>query len=217
MYERLREADESSDTTDPEARAGLALDEENLADRDFELDPALADAMTSQSALGASSPRETRRTRETDRSRSKAGELSWMPQSSKGHEADEADDDVPRSLLVEDDQLSAPMSQEYPRVDQSQDRLDSVPVVGRATRSTRAKWQTTQEQQRLYQDPQSAPPRITRFEGANDPLVIADPRTKAMWRWANVVNLDNFLWEVYQYFIGNGIWSILLSRILNLL
>ncbi|OAX81033.1 hypothetical protein ACJ72_04627 [Emergomyces africanus] len=38
-----------------------------------------------------------------------------------------------------------------------------------------------------------------------------------MWRWANVENLDNFLADVYDYFLGNGIKSILLSRVLNLL
>jgi autophagy-related protein 9 len=38
-----------------------------------------------------------------------------------------------------------------------------------------------------------------------------------MWRWANVEDLDNFLKDVYTYFLGNGIWSILLTRVLNLL
>ena len=38
-----------------------------------------------------------------------------------------------------------------------------------------------------------------------------------MWRWTNVQNLDNFLNDVYNYYIGKGIWSILLARVLNLL
>ncbi|KAJ5454589.1 Autophagy-related protein 9 [Penicillium daleae] len=48
-------------------------------------------------------------------------------------------------------------------------------------------------------------------------LSNTDPKKKAMWRWANVENLDNFLKDVYTYFLGNGFWSILLSRSLNLL
>jgi autophagy-related protein 9 len=48
-------------------------------------------------------------------------------------------------------------------------------------------------------------------------LASASPKDKAMWRWANVENLDNFLKEVYVYYLGNGIWCILLSRTLNLL
>jgi len=38
-----------------------------------------------------------------------------------------------------------------------------------------------------------------------------------MWRWANVENLDNYLKDVYMYFMGNGIWCIGLGRALNLL
>ena len=42
--------------------------------------------------------------------------------------------------------------------------------------------------------------------------IVTDPADRAMWMWANVDNLDTFLAEVYEYFRGKGIWSILLSR-----
>ncbi|TKA62511.1 hypothetical protein B0A49_09228, partial [Cryomyces minteri] len=42
-------------------------------------------------------------------------------------------------------------------------------------------------------------------------------QTEAMYKWASVQNLDKFLLEVYEYFLGHGIWSILLARFLNLL
>lgn len=45
---------------------------------------------------------------------------------------------------------------------------------------------------------------------------VIGPEDRAMWKWANVANLDIFLDEVYNYFLGNGIYSILLSRALNL-
>lgn len=35
--------------------------------------------------------------------------------------------------------------------------------------------------------------------------------------WANVENLDQFLNEVYAYYIGHGIYSILLNRAVKLL
>lgn len=38
-----------------------------------------------------------------------------------------------------------------------------------------------------------------------------------MWRWTNVVNLDNFLGDVYSYYIHHGMWSILLRRVFGLL
>ncbi|PWN88153.1 APG9-domain-containing protein [Acaromyces ingoldii] len=44
-----------------------------------------------------------------------------------------------------------------------------------------------------------------------------DPKERALWNWANVDNLDEFLQEVYSYYIGKGIFCIALSRALNLL
>ncbi|CCG80926.1 Autophagy-related protein 9 [Taphrina deformans PYCC 5710] len=42
-------------------------------------------------------------------------------------------------------------------------------------------------------------------------------RDRVLYKWANVNNLDLFLSEVYKYFLGNGMYSILLNRVLNLL
>ncbi|KAF9426203.1 autophagy protein atg9 [Entomortierella beljakovae] len=39
----------------------------------------------------------------------------------------------------------------------------------------------------------------------------------AMWKWVNVENLDNFLARVYDYYVGKGMYTILLERCLNLL
>jgi len=47
--------------------------------------------------------------------------------------------------------------------------------------------------------------------------IVVDPSERAMWKWSNVEDLDNFLIDVYDYYLGNGIWSIILSRFLNLL
>ncbi|KAK9473173.1 autophagy protein Apg9-domain-containing protein [Dipodascopsis tothii] len=47
-------------------------------------------------------------------------------------------------------------------------------------------------------------------------LGVVDARKRALWKWANVENLDNFLQDVYEYYIGNGIASIMLSRLINL-
>ncbi|KAK9468109.1 autophagy protein Apg9-domain-containing protein [Lipomyces arxii] len=45
---------------------------------------------------------------------------------------------------------------------------------------------------------------------------LNDPRERALWKWANVENLDIFLQEVYEYYLGNGVYSITLSRMINL-
>ncbi|KAK3805013.1 MAG: APG9-domain-containing protein [Benniella sp.] len=44
-----------------------------------------------------------------------------------------------------------------------------------------------------------------------------DAAELAMWKWVNVENLDNFLARVYEYYVGKGMYTILLERCLNLL
>ncbi|KAF9985052.1 autophagy protein atg9 [Mortierella antarctica] len=44
-----------------------------------------------------------------------------------------------------------------------------------------------------------------------------DAAELAMWKWVNVENLDNFLAKVYDYYVGKGMYTILLERCLNLL
>ncbi|SMN18286.1 similar to Saccharomyces cerevisiae YDL149W ATG9 Transmembrane protein involved in forming Cvt and autophagic vesicles [Maudiozyma saulgeensis] len=43
------------------------------------------------------------------------------------------------------------------------------------------------------------------------------PTETALWKWANVENLDVFLQDVYNYYLENGFTCIFLQKILNLL
>lgn len=209
IYETLRQQDESSDQSDMEQRAAMAVDEENLGREfhDYELDDAIADATASQSnLLTKAEPR-------TPQKMPNANSLQHQrPQpSSNMPDTTEEDDEVPQSLLIEDHgNPISPLRQQQPRP-------LSSPVPGPATKAARAKWQATQEQQRLHTE---IPRRRGKSSQSGRPfsgLTVASPRERAMWRWANVEDLDNFLSDVYEYFLGNGIWSILLSRLLNLL
>lgn len=170
----------------------MAIDDENLAEdfHDYELDHGETDL---PGALGG------------DRSTSPQ---QMPPPFSNVPDAEEADDDVPQSLLIEDNDITVPPSQNQ------QPRPTSSPIPGPASRVTRAKWRATQEQHRLHAE---NPPKPIRPGRQIPGLAIASPRDRAMWRWANVEDLDNFLRDVYEYFLGNGIWCILLSRLLNLL
>lgn len=212
IYETLRQNEDSSDQSDIEEQAGMALDEENLKEgfNDYELDEVLANAdlsSTPSSKILASNRTSEQRTGRAHQS------FAQTRLSQRRAAAEELDDDVPQSLLFEGDgpQVMAPREQ------QRQPAIP-VPMSGLALPETRAKWQAVQERQRLHpesdilQSPQTGhPPRRVHIGGA------AHPREKAMWRWANVENLDNFLKDVYDYFLGNGIWCILLGRVLNLL
>ncbi|AQZ12086.1 ATG9 (YDL149W) [Zygosaccharomyces parabailii] len=42
------------------------------------------------------------------------------------------------------------------------------------------------------------------------------PKERALWKWANVENLDIFLQDVYNYYLGSGYFCIVLLKILNL-
>lgn len=210
VYETLRQHDQSSDQSDLEERAGMALDEENLAVgfQDYDLDDALADGTASQ--ISPSKPANPKGMVQAASRRALPNQR--RPQASpRLVEADDLDDEVPLSLLIEGDEGIAAA------VEDRQLRNLPPPIPGPITRGSRAKWQATQEQQRLHQDLGTTFPNRREYVRKGHPFSIIDPKEKAMWRWANVENLDNFLKDVYDYFLGNGIWSILLSRVLNLL
>jgi autophagy-related protein 9 len=42
-------------------------------------------------------------------------------------------------------------------------------------------------------------------------------KDKALWNWVNVDDLDEFLQEVYTFYVKKGIWSIALAGFLDLL
>ncbi|KAL8928460.1 MAG: hypothetical protein Q9208_001693 [Pyrenodesmia sp. 3 TL-2023] len=208
IYETLRQQDEASDLSDEE-RAGMAVDEENLGRnyKDYELDEAVADPAASQSNI---LPRPESRSSQILPKASPLQRVEPRPSSNMPY-AGEEDDEVPQSLLIEDN--DSPVSPSRER----QPRPMSPPVPGPTTKASRAKWRATQEQQRLHtEDPRQRGPTQKQAH-AIPGLAVATPRERAMWRWVNVEDLDNFLRDVYDYFLGNGIWCILLSRLLSLL
>jgi autophagy-related protein 9 len=83
----------------------------------------------------------------------------------------------------------------------------------------RPHWETAQAQQRLHSDDMFGPAR--RGNAAPGSFltggILGNARKRAEWRWANVSNLDKFIKEVYDYYLGCGIWCILLERALHLL
>lgn len=210
IYETLRQHDELSDQSDLEERAGMALDEENLGTgfHDYEIDDALAHTTADQD--GPSSVRDSSRQSQGLSAR-KAQSRTRTPHAAGRVNIDDLDDEVPQSLLIEDHHNLLPASKAR------ENTAMPPPVSGPSSRATQAKWQATREQQRLHQDPIIPRKHSKSNTRRGPPLGMMDPKDRAMWIWANVENLDNFLKEVYDYYIGNGIWCILLNRMLNLL
>ena len=217
IYETIRQHDEETDEDDIEERAGLILDEENLREHFHDLD--FQSARVNASQISTKSHTNGTKAQEMQGARMKASRRAsrprWMKDSHKLLDVEEADDDVPASLLIEGGEDDAVLK--IPNLPPPPDFLpDAIPTAGPATNQARQQWQQTQAHQALH--PRRPPSTARRRSLKGLPgLALADPKDKAMWRWANVENLDNFLKDVYDYFLGNGFWSILLQRALNML
>jgi autophagy-related protein 9 len=218
IYDDLRAHDEASES-DLEEHAGLAIDEENLRFHDDDLGnaEALEDSrITAGSTTFLVGQHQTHPQGAGNGSRGKphVRRSKWIAQSPRLLEED-GDDDVPASLLIEGDDIVGPNSPAQPRIRQGATKRREPAIPGPSNRETRAHWEAAQAQQRLHQDddnppagPQPIRQNIGPFSGG--------PREKAMWRWINITNLDNFMREVYDYYTGSGLRCIILDRALTL-
>ncbi|KAJ6171747.1 Autophagy-related protein 9 [Penicillium chermesinum] len=192
IYEAMRQHDAASDSSDIEERAGMAPGEDHF--NDGELEEALADArdsgMSSPTAAAPKQPQQESQSSPLMSRRGKHYRPRWMTQASpRGYDLEEPDEDVPMSF---------------------RSRTPSP----RPSPQRPLRWETPRDRHASVDNRHAMSRLLTRQHLS---LANVDPKTKAMWRWANVEDLDNFLKDVYTYFLGNGFWSILLVRVLNLL
>lgn len=221
IYEDLRAHDEASEPSDIEERAGMVLDEENLADafHDYDLDRAdVFDGEDSPVTRESTAflPQQTGRRLQTQiRNESQKTKdnikSNWIAQSPRILE-DDGDDDVPASLLIEGDDTAGPSQPARQRSTRHQKGTQPSSVPGPSTSDTRARWDAAHAHQQLHQEDDRPQPPVPK-----PALVAGSPRDKALWTWLNATNLDHFMGEVYDYYIGAGIWCICLDRILYLL
>jgi autophagy-related protein 9 len=204
--------------SDLEHHADMAVDEENLGERfqDQDLEQLLAEAAGSEMTTESTAFLQQDKTRrKLARKGSSPAGPKWMKQSPATAAPIEEDDDVPESLLLEGGN-DGKTSTRDPRRKRMPPRPFEMPppVPGPSNQTTRAQWETTRAQQRLHRDAVPPGPQrpVARRSGP-----IPDPKERAMWRWANVENLDRFLRDVYDYYEQHGIWSISLFRVLKLL
>lgn len=116
-------------------------------------------------------------------------------------ELDEIEDDVPASLLIEDNNQAQPSTQRGPPVAEG-------PMHPEWHSSPHAQFSAERDSLPIHNVPKSTIGTST--------MATASRREKALWRWANVENLDNFLFDVYDYYTLRGYWSIVLRRCLNM-
>jgi len=203
------------DRTDLESQQPLDVDEENLA-HDFHHDD-LGDAerlALDDSRISTRSPVEPAgdmRAGVPGRSRQE-NEARWPMND------DDGDNDVPASLLVEGlNTDNSPKGKAPASTSRRPHRPASAGQPNR--RRIQAQWETAQAHQRLHPDDEASSMSDRRNPGipVRRPGFAATPKDKAMFRWANVSNLDVFIRDVYDYYLGAGLWCIVLDRLLHLL
>ncbi len=205
FYEQLRSRDD-----DIEDGRMQALDEENLRHefRDVQVD----DMNTGERRISMGGDMAGYALKNGPSS-SKEQYKSNQPTTVWAADDEDVDEDVPASLLVENN------SEPIQRLDAmagaaAQGALDPTPWRPPSPETHRTQWETVKRQQRLYRDdgnPSSQPHSVmvgTRIGGR---------RERALWRWVNTSSLDTFMRDVYDYYEGGGMWCILCSNALWLL
>ncbi|KAF2807629.1 autophagy-related protein 9 [Mytilinidion resinicola] len=204
-----------SDPSDIEDGLSMDIDEENLGERfqEQDLDHLLADATSSHITTESTAFLNKERRTSGPHAGSRANPGRGPSATRRGAHSDD-DDDVPESLLLEG--ADEPPRQSIP-ANRRPDPYLPPPVPGLASRQARTQWETAQAQQRLHNDDRHLPRAARGPLPAGAGQLSNDPKERAMWMWVNVQDLDDFLRKVYHYYLGHGIWSILLSRVLALL
>jgi len=196
LYETLRQQDDDEDSDNPddlEAGVGMSAahqDEELEGPSDHEL----------QLSLGPTTPRYSRT--ETHQSpfgsgpRSRSGgpsRLNYMLP-----EPDTEAEEVPASLLVE---RTGPGISEPYRNNVRGAKLPAHSTVrhgGPVRSAAHAHWVDSEPARRRGE-------RVrTQEEIYQARMGLIDPKQRALWKWANVESLDNFLHDVCQYFHITG-------------
>lgn len=111
----------------------------------------------------------------------------------------EPEDGVPMSLLYENDGPREVEDGNYTKMTSRRDDIRGLPPRPEEL-ETDPNWHNQQSQLNS----------VARRSNNSE-------RDRELWKFANIHNLDIFLRDMYDYFLGNGIWSILLGRALSLL
>ena len=191
----------------------MDIDDENFGEHfeEQDLENLLADASGSHMTTESTAFLPHTSDRRTDGRPSQAGPSRQQWGQAEGALIDD-DDDVPESLLLEGTRhVPGTVKKTTPGNDLP------PPVPGPSTRRAIAQWEATRMQQKLHDDGRTAMPARTWAGPRGTGQLIMDPKERALWLWANVQDLDAFLQEVYEYYTGFGIWSIVLRRAIRLI
>jgi autophagy-related protein 9 len=212
IYETFREQDAAmgsdSDLDDVEERSGL---QQPIAGRAYvdEEESEMGDESTFQLRQRPAVPERQLRVFPDLSGRSRGYQFTQAR-----YQNEEDNTDVPQSLLFES---GGPSSRPRRQVFSDEDSVlePSASITGDPGPST-------MKNRRLEEQWNAATAPVDYDQGPTSKSRPPAPwsvsaKERALWKWANVENLDIFLQDVYVYYLGKGIYNIMLTRLLNLL
>ncbi|KAH8718049.1 Autophagy-related protein 9 [Beauveria bassiana] len=209
FYEQLRSRDDDL-PDDLEAGQMRALDEENLKHefRDVQFDK----TKTQESRTTVAS-RMAERGPKIGSSSSKGQYRSKQLPTTWAADDEDPDEDVPASLLVENNDEPIQRLESMSRAT-AQGAKESIPWRASPPGAHTAQWETVKRQHRLYRDDAI---KTFQLHSMVSGTRLGGRRERALWRWVNTSSLDSFMRDVYDYYEGGGMWCILCSNALWLL
>jgi len=221
IYETIRQHDENSSGSDTEERLGHPIDDAHPLLEEFDGGGA-EDAHLNVSRLpnGINSVNHARMGRPPRME--KHSKRDMVKKAHKLLDDQEADDDVPASLLIEGNDVGGAGHGSISLPPPPSLIPDRLPVPESTTVRGQGPWHRTRNRREPLPATVGRHSRgeahvLTNALTLMGTLASADPKEKALWRWANVVHLDNFLFDVYHYYLHHGFWSIMLRRVYNLI
>ncbi|ORY40075.1 autophagy protein Apg9-domain-containing protein [Leucosporidium creatinivorum] len=109
---------------------------------------------------------------------------------------------------------SSPSTSEDEEDEPPSDLTSRVPLVSSSSRSRRRPHPSSSISSSSRPSSRRGGPIGGILGGAQNGL---SARERALWRWINVEDLDGFLQKVYLYYVGKGIWTMVLGRVVDLL
>lgn len=114
-------------------------------------------------------------------------------------------------------------AREYPQ------EISNLPPENRALKFFTPKKDQNKSYLPLYNDPTAntnqqfrKPPQTntsiqTMYQRQKKHNIIIPPRERALYLWANIINMDEFLIDLYYYYRGKGLLNIVLTRVSSLI
>lgn len=138
-----------------------------------------------------------------------SGQVHWDTDSRQNWQDQDFDDDITSQRLINEDDTSNPLkntARNFINKIGHTKKEDMLPLFNRPQVFHKPSTSIRPSEQTLFQQQRG---RRNRF--------VIPPKERALYLWANIVNMDDFLTDIYYYYRGKGIINIVLTRLVDLI